>query len=152
MRFNRLLSSSLAAMALVLAVAPLAHARDMVSVKGSVVNMRSGPGLKAPVTWTIPQGYPLQVVGRKGDWVQVRDFENDKGWVKRSLTTNKPHHVVKAPVANIRSAPNTGSRIVGKAERGDVLRTLQTQGNWVKVHIADQGPTGWVARSLLWGW
>ena len=74
MRFNRLLSSSLAAMALVLAVAPLAHARDMVSVKGSVVNMRSGPGLKAPVTWTIPQGYPLQVVGRKGDWVQVRDF------------------------------------------------------------------------------
>ena len=129
MRFNRLLSSSLSAMALVLAVAPLAHARDMVSVKGSVVNMRSGPGLKAPVTWTIPQGYPLQVVGRKGDWVQVRDFENDKGWVKRSLTTNKPHHVVKAPVANIRSAPNTGSRIVGKAERGDVLRTLQTQGN-----------------------
>ena len=90
MRFNRLLSSSLAAMALVLAVAPLAHARDMVSVKGAVVNMRSAPG--------------------------------------------------------------TSSRIVGKAERGDVLRTLQTQGNWVKVHIADQGPTGWVARSLLWGW
>ena len=152
MRFNRLLSSSLAAMALVLAVAPLAHARDMVSIKGSVVNMRSGPGLKAPVTWTIPQGYPLQVVGRKGDWVQVRDFENDKGWVKRSLTSKTPHHVVKAPVANIRSAPSTGSRIVGKAERGDVLRTLQTQGNWVKVHSADQGPTGWVARSLLWGW
>ena len=69
MRFNRLLSSSLAAMAmalaLVLAVAPLANARGMVSIQGSVVNMRS--------------------------------------------------------------APSTSSRIVGKAERGDVLRTLQTQ-------------------------
>jgi uncharacterized protein YgiM (DUF1202 family) len=29
--------------------------------------------------------------------------------------------VVKARVANIRSAPSTSSRIVGKAERGEVL-------------------------------
>ncbi|MDP3616029.1 MAG: SH3 domain-containing protein, partial [Rubrivivax sp.] len=49
------------------------------------------------------------------------------------------------------SAPTTGSRIVGKAERGEVLRTLERRDSWVKVQ-PESGRKGWVARRLLWGW
>lgn len=127
-----------------------AHA-EMVSIKGSIVNMRSAPGTDATVMWELERGYPLQVIGRKGSWLQVRDFENDKGWVARALTGRTPHHIVKAKVANIRSGPGTQHRIVGKAERYDLMRTRGSRADWVRVERGD-GVKGWIAKRLLWGW
>ena len=128
-----------------------AWAREMVSVKGSVVNMRAGPGTQTEVLWELERGYPLQVLKRKGSWLLVRDFENDKGWVAGSLTSRTPHHIVKARVANIRSGPGTGNRIVGRAERYELLRTRGARSGWVKVERSD-GVKGWIAKRLLWGW
>lgn len=128
-----------------------ATAQDMVSVRGKTVNMRSGPGLKSQVLWELSKGYPLKVVRRQGRWLQVQDFENDRGWVARSLTGNTPHHVVKASKANIRRGPGTRHRVIGQAEYGELLRTREKRSDWVKVERQD-GQTGWVARRLLWGW
>jgi uncharacterized protein YgiM (DUF1202 family) len=61
------------------------------------------------------------------------------------------NHVVKGNVVNLRRSPSTRSPIVGKATRGEVLRTLERRSDWVKVQ-QDGGPRGWVARRLLWGW
>lgn len=126
-------------------------AQQMVSVSGSTLNMRSGPGTNAPVLWELKKGYPLQITQRKGDWVQVRDFEGDTGWVARSLTGQAPHHVVKAKVANIRSGPGTQHSVVGKADYGELLRTREKRADWVRVERAE-GPGGWIAKTLLWGW
>ena len=131
--------------------AGLAHAQSMVSVKGSTLNMRDGPGMNSSVLWELKRGYPLQVTKRQGSWLRVRDFEGDTGWVARSLTRKTPHHIVKAKVANVRSGPGTQSRIVGKAEYGEVLRTREKRAEWVRVD-RDGGPDGWIAKRLLWGW
>lgn len=131
--------------------AGLTHAQSMVSVKGSTLNMRDGPGTNSSVLWELKRGYPLQVTKRQGSWLKVRDFEGDTGWVSRSLTGNTPHHIVKAKVANVRSGPGTQSRIVGKAEYGEVMRTREKRADWVRVE-RDEGPGGWIARQLLWGW
>ena len=137
---------------LVLAFAHLqAQAADMVSIKGATVNMRSGPGTNTDVLWELERGYPLQVLQRRGSWLQVKDFENDRGWVARALTGRTPHHIVKAKVANIRSGPGTGFRIVGKAERYDLMRTRSAKPGWVHVERGD-GLKGWIAKRLLWGW
>ncbi|MBS3996455.1 MAG: SH3 domain-containing protein [Hydrogenophaga sp.] len=128
-----------------------ASAQNMVSVKGSTLNMRSGPGTNTEVLWELRKGYPLKVLARQGNWLQVSDFENDRGWVARSLTGNTPHHVVKAKTANIRQGPGTQHRIVGKAEYGELLRTREKKSDWVRVE-RDNGNTGWVAKQLLWGW
>ena len=81
----------------------------------------------------------------------MRDFEGDRGWVARSLTGNAPHHVVKSKVANVRSSPSTQARIVGKAEYGELLRTREKRAGWVRVERTE-GPGGWIAKQLLWGW
>lgn len=128
-----------------------AVAREMVSIKGAVANLRTAPSTRAEVAWELQRGYPLEVLQRKGDWLQVRDFENDRGWIARSTSTKTPHHVVKAKVANLRSAPSQSARVVGKAQRLEVLRTVQKKGAWVKVKRSN-GQTAWVAASLLWGW
>lgn len=141
---------AIAGLGLALLATP-ALAREMVSIKGSIVNMRSGPGTGSQILWELEQGYPLQVLKRKGDWLQVRDFENDKGWVARQLTGRTPHHIVKARIANIRSGPSTRYKVVGKSERYDLLRTRGSKAGWVRVQ-RDDGVKGWVSKNLLWGW
>ena len=126
-------------------------AAEMVSIKGSIVNMRSGPGTRTEALWELKKGYPLKVLKRKGSWLQVQDFENDRGWVSRKLTSKTAYHVVKSNTANIRSGPSTRYPIVGQAERGDVLRTRGKKSGWVKVQ-PQSGKSGWVSGKLVWGW
>lgn len=128
-----------------------AQAAEMVSIKGSVVNMRSGPGTGSPVLWELERGYPLRVLQRKGSWLRVRDFENDTGWVARSMVGHTPHHIVTARTANIRGGPGTSYRIVGKAERYDLMRTRGARQGWIHVE-SSSGIQGWIAKRLLWGW
>ncbi|MCF8161435.1 MAG: SH3 domain-containing protein, partial [Polaromonas sp.] len=108
-----------------LASAAALQAREMVSVARAEINMRAGAGTHTAALWTITRGYPLEVTGRQGKWLKVRDFENDTGWVYRPLVGKTPHVVVKSRVANVRSAPGSRSRILGKADQGEVLRTLE---------------------------
>jgi len=127
------------------------QAKDMVSVNRAEANMRSGASNKDSVLWALSKGYPLEVTSRKGNWLKVRDFENDTGWVYRPSVAKKPHVIVKAGVANVRSAPSTSSRILGKAERGEVLRTVEHRNQWVRVQ-RESGVKGWISRGLVWGW
>jgi SH3-like domain-containing protein len=128
----------------------------MVSVTGEKVNMRKGPSTKYPIKWELGKGFPLRVIGSQGNWLKVTDFENDVGWVYKNLVSKKPYLIVKTNKnsnkrVNIRSGPGTKYKIVGKAEYGVVFKTLQRGDGWVKVQH-EQGLTGWVKRSLLWGW
>jgi SH3-like domain-containing protein len=128
-----------------------AAAQTMVSINRPEVNLRAGAGTQHEALWVVSRGYPLRVTARQGQWLKVRDFENDTAWVYRPLTASTPHHVVKVRTANVRNAPSTRSRIVGKAEYGEVLRTLDKRQGWVRVRNGS-GLTGWVSRNLLWGW
>jgi len=136
---------------LLLACAQAAMAQRMVSVDRPEINMRAGAGTQHEALWSLTKGYPLEVVSSKGRWLQVRDFENDTGWVYRPLVGDQAHMVVKSRVANLRSAPGTHARIVGRAEHGEVLRTMEKRPQWVKVQRAD-GLKAWVSRTLVWGW
>lgn len=134
-----------------LVFAPASQARDMVSVAKSEINMRTGASTRHSVVWALSKGYPLEVTARKGKWLKVRDFEKDTGWVYRPLVNKTPHVIVNAGIVNVRSAPSTRSRILGKAPYGEVLRTLEHRSNWVKVQ-RDSGLKGWISRRLVWGW
>lgn len=125
-------------------------AQQFVDITARDANMRSGPGTNHAVQWSLSRGYPLQVVGRRGDWVQVRDFEKDTGWVHRSLTGKSTHMAVQARVANLRQQPRAKAPLTGKLTHGDVVRTLERRGDWVHVRLGN-GKAGWVARRLLWG-
>jgi len=138
---------------LLLALAAPAHAQkqsDMVSVDRNLVRLRAGAGTNHEALWEVTRGYPLQVLQRQGNWLQVQDFEKDTAWVYRPLVaSNKPHVIVTGKTVNLRSAPSTRSAVVGKASYGDVLRKLGQRGDWVRVQAA-QG-RAWISRTLVWG-
>ncbi len=128
---------------------------EMVSVDGDNVNLRSGPGTKYSVKWKYGSGFPLKVLQEKGGWVQVEDFEGDRGWLSKKLTSSSGHMIVKVnknenKKINIRSGPGTKYKIVGKAYYGVVFKTIKQQEGWALVKH-DSGLEGWIKRSLLWG-
>ncbi len=124
---------------------------EMVSIASDKVNMRTGPGKQYPVVWELGFGYPLIILTRKGNWLKVKDFEGDVGWVYRKLTSRRPHLIVKKKTINIRSGPGTKYKIVAKAKKGVVFATIKRSRNWVKLKH-ETGLTGWARRDLLWGW
>ena len=129
---------------------------EMLSIKGDKVNLRKGPGTKYSIVWEYGDGYPLQIVSKKGNWYEVKDFENDSGWIHKSLTQYSPHVIVKVnrnteEKINIRKGPGTKNEIVGKAQYGVVFKTLKRESGWVNIKH-DSGLTGWVKENLLWGY
>ncbi|MDF1578339.1 MAG: SH3 domain-containing protein [Desulfurivibrionaceae bacterium] len=128
-----------------------AEAISLVSVDGENVNMRSGPGSNYSVLWELGRGFPLKILGRKGDWVKVEDFEGDSGWIYGKLVAKNPHLIVKKKRINVRSGPGRNYRLVGKANYGVVFQTIEHSKGWVKVKH-ENGLAGWVKRDLLWGW
>ena len=134
---------------------PLSVSARMVSVAGEDVNLRSGPGTQYAIKWKYGSGLPLQVIKEQGDWVKVEDFENDSGWLHKDLVSDTGHMVVKVnknkdQKINIRSGPGTNYKIVGKAYYGVVFKTIKQEKGWAQVKH-ESGITGWVKRSLLWG-
>lgn len=126
----------------------------MVAVKNDNVNMRSGPSLDKAVIWKLGIGFPLKVVKKSDDWLQVKDFEGAVGWVHKDVVNRSGHMIVKAQKKNngkinIRNKPNTKSKVVAQAYYGVVFKTLAQQKGWVKVQHGEV--TGWIKRSLLWG-
>jgi len=128
---------------------------EVLSVKGASVNLRTEPNTKSTIKWQYGSGFPLRILQRQGDWVKVTDFEQDTGWINRSLLSNTPHVIVKVNKntkknINIRKGPSTKTEIVGKAFYGVVFQVLERKKDWVRVRH-ETGLEGWISANLLWG-
>ena len=134
---------------LLFSVSPI-NAADFVSVKGDNVNVRIGPGTDKQVSMELFEGYPLKVIGTKGDWLNIVDFENDRGWIHKSLVRDGNTVIVNGTKSvNMRSEPTTKSSIIANVDRGVVLTRLESKGKWLKLKHSS-GLVGWIYKPLLW--
>lgn len=135
---------------LIFSVPALCLAERIVSVKKDNVNVRTGPGTNFPVYMEVFKGYPLKVLQEKDEWLQVSDFENDKGWIYSKLVTPGTTVIVNGKKAvNMRTTPSTKATVVASVDRGVILTKLATEGKWIKVQHS-QGTIGWIYAPLLW--
>ncbi len=133
---------------------PFVHAEKL-SIVGDNVHIRTGPGKDFEIKWEYGSGFPVEIIEKKGNWLKVKDFEDDTGWVHKSFLSNTLHTIVKAnrnsdKKINIREDPGSNSKIVGMAYYGVVFKVLSNKSGWVKVEH-ETGLTGWVSSNLLWG-
>lgn len=129
-------------------IAVSAMAADYVCVNNDGVNLRSAPNINSSILYELPAGYPLKVLQKKGDWLKVSDFENDKGWIFSSLVSKSNYVIVKVKEGNVRSGPGKKYQKIGTVAREVILRRLKTKGKWVKVRHPRL--TGWIYKTLLW--
>lgn len=129
----------------------MVHAQEFLSIKGKTVNIRAKPTTQSDVAWELIQGYPVEVIDRKEDWLKVKDFEGPLGWVHQPLTSSDPHFLIKADSVNLRAGPGTSHSVVTKLKKYDIVKTLEKQGDWAKV-ATTEGQEGWLLSKLGWGW
>lgn len=138
-----------------LSISASSFAADMLSVKANKVNMRSGPGIQHNIKWEYGTGFPFEVLKKQGDWLQVKDFEDEIGWIHKTHLSKSSHLIVRTNkdqdrTINIRSGPGNNNAVIGNAYHGVVFTKLEEKSDWVKVQH-ESGFTGWVKKSLLWG-
>ena len=89
------------------------------------------------------------VINKSGSWYQFRDFEEDAGWVHKSLVGNVKAVITKKDLCNVRSKPSTKEKILFTVEKGIPFKVLKTRGQWLNVEHGD-GDKGWIHDSLIW--
>lgn len=146
-------------------------ASEQVVVKGSVVNLRAGPGTGNSIVGSASRGDVLEVMTSRDGWYKV--VKNGvacwiAGWLvelKQAPQTTyagilPPSGVgsavsgsggsgstasvaeVTGSIVNIRSGPGTGYGITGKAVRGDRFDVIGSSGGWYKIKTGSS--TGWI--------
>lgn len=121
------------------------------SVGADKANVRSGPGTGHQILWSVGKYYPVDTVKESGEWLQVRDFEGDMGWIHGSLLQETPAVIVKGDIVNVREGPGTDFKVLFQAEQGVSFKLLERKEKWLKVQHAD-GEVGWLHQSLAWGY
>jgi SH3-like domain-containing protein len=128
---------------------------EMKSTTGEKTRVHTGPGENFSIKWEYGRGFPVKILGNKGGWSQIEDFESDRGWIQTTLLNNHPHVIVKVnrgkkKTINLRGGPGTQYKVIGQAYYGVVLIRKEQNNNWVKVKH-ESGLEGWTEKSLLWG-
>ena len=173
-----LLTPNVAISSLPLADSPAAPEPAVPVAPGSVLSLRSGPGLNYPATGSVYQGLRVTAVGRNADstWLKVLLSDGQEGWIGAQYvqlsipvgnlpvvdgTTAPPASTATpAPAANsatvatgalnVRSGPGIGYGVVAAAYQGQVVTLLARNSisSWLKIQLSN-GVQGWANVTLL---
>ena len=122
---------------------------ERLTIVAPVANIRSGPATKSDILWKVEKYYPIFVIKKSGSWYQFRDFEEDTGWVHKSLVGKLKAVITKKDLCNVRSQPGTKEKILFTVEKGIPFKVLKSKGHWLNIEHAD-GDRGWIHDSLVW--
>ena len=122
---------------------------DRLTIIAPLANIRSGPDTKNDILWKVEKYYPIFVIETSKSWYHFRDFEDDRGWVHKSLVDKVPAVITKKDLCNIRSGPSTQEKILFSVEKGIPFKVLNREGRWLHIEHAD-GDKGWIHNSLVW--
>lgn len=133
------------------AAAVPAHALDYVSVADGSAILYDAPSLKAKKIFVVSRYLPLEQVVSLDSWVKVRDSSGSLSWIEKRALSSKRFVVVTAELAAMRQAPEERAAVVLQAHQQVALELLEnTGGGWLKVRHQD-GVTGYVRATDVWG-
>lgn len=124
---------------------------SFVTVSLERLNVRSGPGTEHPIKMVVGRNYPLYVISQSEGWLNVMDFDGDRGWISNNLISFEPYVITQLPKSNIRDGRGADNAVVFTAERGVVLQVVKEEKGWLFVRHAD-GDEGWISAKIVFGW
>ncbi len=63
----------------------LVNKTPTVITNSATANIRSGPGTKNKILFTVDKGIPFKILKRKGKWIHIQHSDGDKGWIHKTL-------------------------------------------------------------------
>ena len=141
--------TTLAATFIILLLGASCLLAEPLTVIANIANVRSGPGTKYDLIWKVEKYHPVNVIDKKGKWYRFKDFENDEGWMHKSLLDKVPAVISAKDKCNVRSGAGTNYDIVFTVDKGIPFKVISRKGKWLNIQHHD-GDKGWIHQSLVW--
>lgn len=120
-----------------------------ISIRPHMVNIRKGPSTDYPVLFKANKGYPLQLLDKKGTWLQVKNHQEKTGWISEGLIAPLQTEIITKNSAQLRNGPSTNNRVIAILPYGSVAEFLETQGDWYRLRFKSY-EEGWIFRDNIW--
>ena len=122
-----------------------------VSLKSSDSNIRVGPSKNYPILINYKtSNYPLKVIEEYQDWRHIIDFEDNTGWIHKSLIKGERSGIIrvfnKKKVYVFNSA---NGKKIGEINSELIVQLPRCKKNWC--FIVKDNNKGWVDKKHIWG-
>ncbi|WP_253299999.1 SH3 domain-containing protein [Wolbachia endosymbiont of Chironomus riparius] len=124
-------------------------ANNFLSIKSNKVNMRTGPGIHYPIKLIyIRKNLPLRVIEEFENWKKVCDINEDCGWIKSTLLSNKPYVMIKENTFGY-AKQNIDSKVTMKIDKFAIMESKKCVKNWCLLSVLKR--KSWVQKEFIWG-
>jgi SH3-like domain-containing protein len=129
-----------------------ASAAEFRSVGDQPAVLYDAPSIKARKQWILTRQYPVEVVVVLEGYTKVRDAQGDFAWIESRFLTDRRTVLVRAPVSEVRAAPDEKAALVFQAQQNVVLELVEppATSGWARVRHGD-GRSGYARLKDLWG-
>ncbi len=123
-----------------------------VSLRTEPVNMRTGPGVRYPVTWVYQRrGLPVEVTDEFDTWRRVKDPDGEEGWVHQSMLSGQRTGFVLEEAVPVYKGSTLSSAVIAQLSPGVVVTVDRCPRQTEFCLIEIEGLDGWVRRGVFWG-
>lgn len=126
-----------------------AFANNFISTKSNKINMRTGPGFHYPVKWVYThKNLPLKVMEEFETWKKVCDIDEDCGWIKNNLLSNKQYAMIKEDTLGYKKQ-NFDSKIIMKIDKLVIMKVEKCDKEWCLLSASKR--RAWVQKEHIYG-
>jgi len=123
---------------------------EFLSLKNNEVNLRQGPSFEYPIKLTYKKKYlPVIITDRSETWRQIKDFENNSGWIHISQLSKRKSGINVKNNSIIYKKPTIYSKPIAKLELGRLVLIKKCKLKWCKIKTGNY--IGWIFKDSLWG-
>ena len=120
------------------------------SLKNQEVNLRQGPSFEYPIKFTYKKRYlPVIIIDRSETWREIKDFENNSGWIHISQLSKKKSAINIKNNSILYKKSTIYSKPIAKLEAGRLVLIKKCKIEWCKITSGKY--SGWIEKNYLWG-
>lgn len=126
----------------------LASDHREILITNQACNVRQGPSTDYPEINRLSAGTIVTQSKKEGEWFRVLQPDDKPGWIREDLLVTLFDQLEADDNVNVLSGPGTSYSLVSQVQPKTKLYSLNSQGNWLEVRLAD-GSKGWVSSDLV---
>ena len=124
--------------------------KEFLTLKKNEVNLRQGPSFEYPIKLIYKKKYlPVIILDKSGPWRNIKDFENNTGWIHVVLLSKKKSAINIKNNSIIYKKPTIYSKPIAKLESGRLVLIKKCKEKWCKITSGNY--KGWIVKNALWG-
>lgn len=114
------------------------------------INIRSDSSINSEVICRVNKGEAMDVAAELYDWYKIRLPVSAPSYIKKDLVLLNSDNtaIVLKNNVNIRLHPDTSARILGRANKNDLVKVLEERADWYRIEPVKES-FGWIHKNFV---